>query len=131
SPWEGFEQPAYSELDNIVALLDINRLGQRGETMHGWDLDSYANRARAFGWHTIEIDGHDFGQIDQAYGEANATDRPVAIVAHTIKGKGVKAVENQNGRHGKALSGPDEAVEELGGRRHHQVRGAEREAMAA
>ncbi|HKA26531.1 MAG TPA: transketolase [Gaiellaceae bacterium] len=118
SQWEGFEHAAYYELDNIVAILDINRLGQRGETMHGWDLDSYANRARAFGWHTIEIDGHDFEQIDQAYGEANATDRPVAIVAHTIKGKGVKAVENQNGWHGKPLPDPDEAIEELGGLRN-------------
>src|SRR6266699_1123349 len=72
SQWEGFEHAAYYELNNIVAVLDINRLGQRGETMHGWDLDSYANRARAFGWHAIEIDGHDVEEIDQAYGEALA-----------------------------------------------------------
>jgi transketolase len=129
SQWEGFEHAAYYELDNIVAILDINRLGQRGETMHGWDLDSYANRARAFGWHTIEIDGHDFEQIDQAYGEAIGTDRPVAIVARTIKGKGVKTVENQNGWHGKPLADPDEAIEELGGLRNITVEVAKPERM--
>jgi transketolase len=121
SQWEGFEHAAYYELDNIVAILDINRLGQRGETMHGWDLDSYANRARAFGWHAIEIDGHDVEEIDRAYEEALATDRPVAIVARTIKGKGVKAVENKPGWHGKALDNPEEAIEELGGVRNITV----------
>src|SRR5216117_257633 len=79
SQWEAFEHAAFSELDNLIAILDVNRLGQRGETMHGWDLDSYADRARAFGWHAIEIDGHDVEEIDQAYGEAIASDRPVAI----------------------------------------------------
>src|SRR5262249_51512259 len=121
SQWEAFEHPAYYELGNIVAVLDINRLGQRGETMHGWDLDSYANRARAFGWHAIEIDGHDVEAIDQAYGEAVATNRPVAIVARTIKGKGVKEVEDKLGWHGKALDHPDEAIEELGGIRNITV----------
>jgi transketolase len=127
SQWEGFEHAAFYELDNIVAILDINRLGQRGETMHGWDLDSYANRARAFGWHAIEIDGHDVEAIDQAYGEAIATDRPVAIVAHTIKGKGVKEVENKLGWHGKALDDPTEAIEELGGIRNIVVQVAKPE----
>jgi transketolase len=127
SQWEGFEHAAYYELDNIVAILDINRLGQRGETMHGWDLDSYANRARAFGWHAIEINGHDVEEIDQAYGEAIASDRPVAIVARTIKGKGVKAVENKPGWHGKALDNPEEAIEELGGIRNIVVQVAKPE----
>jgi transketolase len=121
SQWEAFEHAAYYELDNIVAILDINRLGQRGETMHGWDLESYANRARAFGWHAIEIDGHDVEEIDGAYGEAIAADRPVAIVARTIKGKGVKAVEDKPGWHGKALDDPHEAIEELGGVRNIPV----------
>src|SRR5947208_7092026 len=119
SQWEGFEHAAYYELDNIVAVLDINRLGQRGETMHGWDLDSYANRAKAFGWQAIEIDGHDVEAIDGAYAEAVATEgRPMVIVAKTIKGKGVKEVENKPGWHGKALDNPDEAIEELGGVRN-------------
>jgi transketolase len=127
SQWEGFEHAAYYELDNIVAILDVNRLGQRGETMHGWDLDSYANRARAFGWHAIEIDGHDIEEIDRAYGEALAAERPVAIVARTIKGKGVKAVEDKPGWHGKALDNPDEAIEELGGIRNITIQVAKPE----
>src|ERR1700741_4143239 len=67
SMWEAFEHAAFYELDNLTAIIDVNRLGQRGVTMHGWDLDSYADRARAFGWHAIEIDGHDVDAIDQAY----------------------------------------------------------------
>src|SRR5215475_1044532 len=127
SVWEAFEHAAFYGLDNLTAILDVNRLGQRGETMHGWDLDSYANKARAFGWHAIEIDGHDVEAIDQAYGEAIATDRPVAIVARTIKGKGVKEVEDQLGWHGKALDNPDEAIEELGGIRNITVQVAKPE----
>src|SRR6266581_4594818 len=128
SQWEALEHAAFYELDNLVAILDVNRLGQRGETMHGWDLDSYAHRARAFGWHAIEIDGHDVEEIDQAYGEAIASDRPVAIVARTIKGKGVKAVEDKLGWHGKALDNPEEAIEELGGIRNIVVQVAKPEA---
>ena len=66
SMWEAFEHAAFYGLDNLIAIIDVNRLGQRGETMHGWDLDSYADRARAFGWHAIEIDGHDVEAIDAA-----------------------------------------------------------------
>ena len=115
SQWEAFEHAAFYELDNIVAILDVNRLGQRGETMHGWDLDSYANRARAFGWHAIEIDGHDLEAIDRAYEEALGAGKPALVVARTIKGKGVKEIEDKNGWHGKALDHPDEAIAELGG----------------
>jgi transketolase len=121
SQWEAFEHAAYYELDNLTAIIDVNRLGQRGETMHGWDLDSYANRARAFGWHAIEIDGHDVEAIDRAYQEAIDTDKPTVVVAHTIKGKGVKAVEDKNGWHGKALDNSDEAIEELGGVRNLRI----------
>ena len=119
SMWEAFEHGAYDELDNLTAIIDVNRLGQRGETMHGWDLNSYAKRAEAFGWHAIEIDGHDVEAIDQAYAEAIATKgRPTVIVARTVKGKGVKAVENQENWHGKALDDPEAAIEELGGIRN-------------
>jgi transketolase len=121
SQWEAFEHAAFYGLDNLIAVLDVNRLGQRGPTMHEWDLDSYAGRARAFGWHAIEIDGHDVEAIDRAYEEAVAVGRPTAIVAHTIKGKGVKEVENKNGWHGKALDHPDEAIAELGGVRNIRV----------
>jgi len=119
SVWEAFEHAAYSGLDNLTAIIDVNRLGQRGETMHGWDLDSYADRARAFGWKAIEIDGHDVEAIDRAYSEANETkDAPTVIVAKTLKGKGVKEVENKPGWHGKALDNPEQAIEELGGERN-------------
>src|ERR687886_1163159 len=117
SQWEAFEHAAFYELDNIVAIIDVNRLGQRGETMHGRDLDSYADRAVTFGWHAIEIDGHDVEEIDRAYEEALGAGKPTVIVARTIKGKGVKEVENQLGWHGKALDHPEDAIRELGGER--------------
>jgi transketolase len=116
SMWEAAEHAAFYELDNLTAIVDVNRLGQRGETMHGWDLTSYTRRLEAFGWHAIEIDGHDVEAIDAAYAEAAATSgRPTAIVARTVKGKGYAKVENENGWHGKAI--PEEAVAELGGER--------------
>jgi transketolase len=97
--------------------------------MHGWDLDSYANRAKAFGWHAIEIDGHDVEAIDRALGEAAAEQNaPTVIVAHTVKGKGVKAVEDKPGWHGKALDDPEEAIAELGGERNIVVDVAKPEA---
>jgi len=122
SVWEAFEHASHYELDNLTVILDVNRLGQRGETMIGWNTEVYVERARAFGWHAIEIDGHDVGEIDHAYTEAEQTKgRPTVIVARTIKGKGVKAVENKEGWHGKALDDPDAAIEELGGARNIQV----------
>ena len=122
SVWEAFEHAAHYELDNLTAILDINRLGQRGETMVGWDLDIYRDRAHAFGWQTIEVDGHDVEAIDRAFTEAaGTTGKPTVVIARTIKGKGVKAVENQPGWHGKALDNPDEAIAELGGIRNIHV----------
>jgi transketolase len=130
SQWEAFEHAAFYELDNLIAIIDVNRLGQRGETMHGWDLDSYTNRARAFGWHAIEIDGHDVKAIDGAYEEALGAGKPTAIVARTVKGKGVKEIEDKNGFHGKALDDPDKAIEELGGVRNIVVEVAALEGAA-
>jgi transketolase len=119
SMWEAFEHAAFYGLDNLIAILDINRLGQRGETMHGWDLAAYTRRLEAYGWRAIEIDGHDVEAIDRAYEEATTAEgTPVAIVARTIKGKGVSAVENKPGQHGKALDNPEEAIRELGGERN-------------
>ncbi|WP_405589337.1 transketolase [Streptomyces sp. NBC_01190] len=123
SMWEAFEQAGDDGLDNITAILDINRLGQRGPTRHGWDLDAYGRRIRAFGWHTVEIDGHDIDAIDEAMAEALATrGKPTAIIAHTLKGKGVASVENREGKHGKPVPDPDEAIRELGGVRDILVR---------
>jgi transketolase len=122
SQWEALEHAAFYELDNLVAILDVNRLGQRGETMHGWDLDSYANRARAFGCHAIEVDGHDLAAIDRAYAEAlDVSGQPVVIVAKTIKGKGDPEVEDKNGFHGKALDHSDEVIATLGGVRNLRI----------
>jgi transketolase len=127
SMWEAAEHATFYELDNLTAIIDVNRLGQRGETMHGWDLSSYSDRFRAFGWHAIEIDGHDVEQIDAAYKEAEATTgRPTVVVARTIKGKGYSKVENQNGWHGKAIA--EEAVEEMGGIRNLKLDVAKPEA---
>jgi transketolase len=132
SVWEAFEHAAHYELDNLTAIIDVNRLGQRGETMVGWDLDVYRDRAHAFGWETIEIDGHDVEAIDRAFTEAaGTTGKPTAVIARTIKGKGVKAVENQPGWHGKALDNPEEAIEELGGLRNIHVVVAKPEAAEA
>ncbi len=122
SIWEAFEHASHYELDNLTAILDVNRLGQRGPTMNEWDLDRYRARAEAFGWHAIEIDGHDVEQIDAAYAEASATTgQPTVVVARTVKGKGVKAVENKDGWHGKPLDDPEAAIEELGGLRNITV----------
>jgi transketolase len=122
SMWEAFEHAAFNGLDNLTAIIDVNRLGQTRETMHGWDLDSYASRARAFGWHAIEVDGHDVEAIDGAYAEAVHTGgRPTVIVARTKKGKGASEVEDQPGKHGKPLSDAEKAIEELGGDRKLQV----------
>jgi transketolase len=118
SVWEAFEHAAHYELDNLTAVLDVNRLGQRGETMVGWNTDVYVRRAEAFGWHAIEIDGHDVEAIDRAYAEAVATTgKPTVVVARTRKGKGVAAVEDEGGFHGKALDDPEGAIAELGGKR--------------
>jgi transketolase len=128
SMWEAFEHASHYELDNLTAIIDVNRLGQRGETMVGWNTKVYVERAQAFGWHAIEIDGHEVEEIERAYTEAEQTkDRPTVIVARTIKGKGVKAVENKDGWHGKALDDPDAAIEELGGVRSIQVKVAKPE----
>ena len=122
SMWEAFEHAAHYKLDNLTAIFDVNRLGQRGETMVGWDVDTYVERARAFGWHAIAIDGHDLEQIDAAYAEAVATTgKPSVVIARTVKGKGVAAVENQNGWHGKPLDDPEQAIAELGGERNLRI----------
>jgi transketolase len=122
SQWEALEHAAFYGLDNLIAIWDVNRLGQRGETMHGWDLDSYVDRARAFGCHAIAIDGHDVEAIDRAYAEALEHEgQPVVIVARTVKGKGVKAVEDKNGFHGKALDKAEEGIAELGGVRSIRI----------
>jgi transketolase len=119
---EALEHAAHAGLDNLTAIVDVNRLGQTGETMHGWNLDAYVRRAQAAGWHAIAIDGHDVTEIDKAYTDAAATElRPTMIVARTEKGHGVAAVANKNGFHGKPLADPEAAIAELGGVRSIRV----------
>lgn len=122
SMWESFEHAGYEALDNLVAIIDVNRLGQRGPTRHEWDSAAYARRIAAFEWHTIEVDGHDVEAIDQALTEAENTTRPVAVLALTKKGSGVEAVEDQEGAHGKPLGEAEEAIAELGGVRSLRLR---------
>lgn len=119
SIWEAAEQAGYSRLGNLTLIADINRLGQRGPTRHGWDLDAYAARFGAFGWHAIEINGHDIPAIDGALHEAaSRPDAPTVILARTRKGRGVAAVEDKEGAHGKPLPDPAQAIAELGGERN-------------
>ena len=108
SQWEAVQIAAHYQLDNLVGVVDVNRLGQRGQTMYGHDLEAYQRRLEAFGWATFMVDGHSLAEVAAAYGEAAlVADKPAAILARTIKGKGVAGIEDQNGWHGKALKGQD------------------------
>ncbi len=117
SVWEACELASYYKLGNLVAIVDVNRLGQSGETMIGWNLDIYTARFEAFGWDVKVVDGHDYEGIMRVYeGLEGGGDKPVAIIAKTLKGKGVSFLEDKEGWHGKALS-PEEfekAIVELG-----------------
>src|SRR5712692_8669577 len=116
SIWEAFDHASYYKLDNLVGILDCNRLGQRGETAHGWHTEVYEARAKAFGWNAIVIDGHDYQAIDQAFAQAaQPNGSPTLIIAKTMKGKGVSFLENKEGWHGKALSQTqaEQALKEL------------------
>lgn len=117
SQWEAMEIASYYKLGNLVGIIDVNRFGQRGETMYGHDLSVYKDRASAFGWEPIVIDGHHIPQILTACKQAlQAKDRPVMIIAKTLKGKGVSFIEDKNGWHGKPIKKDDlaRALEELG-----------------
>jgi transketolase len=130
SIWEALDKASYYRLRNVTAIIDVNRLGQRGPTELGWDTDAYAKRAEAFGCQALVIDGHDLGEIDQAFSTAAEADRPTVIVARTRKGRGFDEVEDREGWHGRALPEPmaERAIVELGGERHLTVTGPEPEA---
>ncbi len=105
SVWEAIQVAATRHVDNLVAILDVNRLGQSGPTMLGRNLQAYARRVSAFGWKTIVIDGHDLPAVKKAYRIARQTkDRPTMIIAATVKGQGVPLMADKQGWHGKALS---------------------------
>jgi len=126
SQWEALQLAAHYELSNLVGILDVNRLGQRGETMYGHDLTAYQRRVDAFGWRSVIVeDGHDHGQVLHAYqSAAEVEDRPVMIIAKTVKGQGVSLLAGERGWHGKALNDEEleQALQELG-EVNHSVRG--------
>lgn len=117
SVWEAMAAASYYKLNNLIGILDCNRLGQRGETMLGHNVEVYQKRAESFGWEAIVIDGHNLNEIEGAFLKAGQTkDKPIMIIARTLKGKGVSFIEDKDGWHGKALNQEEltKALEELG-----------------
>lgn len=117
SQWEAIQIAAHYKLDNLIGIIDVNRLGQRGETMYGHDLNAYEKRISSFGWETIMIDGHSFPEILNAYEKAlQVKNKPFMIIAKTTKGKGVSFLEDKGGWHGKAPKQEEleKALKELG-----------------
>lgn len=114
--WEACNTAPYLGLNNLCAIVDINRLGQSGETMHGHDIKAYDRKFRAFGWETVSIDGHKISEILSALKKARENKKPTVILARTIKGKGVPFTEDKNGWHGKPLKAEDmkKALDALG-----------------
>ncbi|NMH95732.1 transketolase [Pseudonocardia acidicola] len=127
SIWEAIDKAAYYRLSNLIAIVDVNRLGQRGPTELFWDLDAYARRARAFGARVLQVDGHDITAIDRVLGDAgaNSGDRPTVVLARTRKGDGFSEVEDRENWHGRPFppAMAARAIIELGGERKLRVRG--------
>ncbi|HMK44787.1 MAG TPA: transketolase [Dissulfurispiraceae bacterium] len=117
SQWEAIQLAVHYRLDNLVGILDVNRLGQRGETMCGHDIAAYEKRIMAFGWNTIVIHGHNLHQILSAYDQIESNrNAPLMIIAKTWKGAGISLLQDKEGRHGSALTREecDQALAELG-----------------
>ena len=109
SVWEAADVAAIDKLDNLCGITDVNGLGQSRATMWQHDMEQFARRWRAFGWHAIVIDGHDMAAVLDAFDEARRTKgQPTMILARTIKGKGVSFVEGKHGWHGKAFKKGEE-----------------------
>ncbi len=127
SIWEALDKASHYKLSNLIAIVDINRLGQRGPTELSWDLDAYSRRATAFGARVFTVDGHDLAAIDQVIAQAGdlSTEEPTVILARTLKGRGFSEVEDRENWHGKPLPPEmaERAVIELGGERNLFVRG--------
>ena len=127
SIWEAFDKASHYKLSNLIVMVDINRLGQRGPTDLSWDVETYRRRTAAFGARVIAIDGHDLAQIDRAMREAtqDGHEQPTVILARTLKGRGFSEVEDKEGWHGKPLPPEmaERAIIELGGERDLLVRG--------
>jgi transketolase len=127
SIWEALDKASYYKLSNLVAIFDINRLGQRGPTEHEWDTETYRRRVEAFGARAFVIDGHDLAVIDRTLAHAGdlSGDQPTVILARTLKGKGFTEVEDKENWHGKPLPADmaERAIVELGGESNLLVRG--------
>ncbi|MGI8848394.1 MAG: transketolase [Candidatus Dormibacteria bacterium] len=124
SCWEALDKAGHYKLGNLTVMIDVNRLGQRGETEFGWDLETYRRRVEAFGCRALVIDGHNVDEIDEALSTGRGSrDVPTVIIARTVKGKGFSEIANKDGWHGKALP-PDmaeRAIAELGGERDLRI----------
>ncbi|MBI4510456.1 MAG: transketolase [Deltaproteobacteria bacterium] len=118
SVWEAAALAAYYKLGNLCAIVDVNGLGQSGRTMHERDTEALCGKFRAFGWHAIGVDGHDLAALTRAFEEARREkDKPTAILARTLKGKGVRLLEDKDNWHGKPLKKGEEldtALAEVG-----------------
>jgi transketolase len=132
SIWEALDKASHYGLTNLITIVDVNRLGQRGATELGWDMETYARRVQAFGAQAIIIDGHDLDMIHDAFSAAAEApeDKPVVILAKTIKGKGFAEVEDSPDWHGKPFPPEmaERAIAELGGERALTLRGPQPEA---
>ncbi|MEW6160925.1 MAG: transketolase, partial [Verrucomicrobiota bacterium] len=104
SVWEAASLAGLHDLNNLIALIDVNRLGQSQETAFGHDLDVYQKRFEAFNWRTEVIDGHDLEEILEVLAAAGLGDQPLAIIARTYKGAGISFLQDKDGWHGKTLS---------------------------
>lgn len=102
--YEALQLAPYYKLNNLCAIIDINRLGQRGETMVGWNIDKYTKRFASFGWDVEVINGHNIAQIISVLRKFKRTKKPFVILAKTVKGKGVSFLENKEGWHGRTLN---------------------------
>ena len=119
--WEALEIAAHYKLNNLIGIVDVNRLGQTGETMLGHNMNAIENRIKSFGWRTYLIaDGNNLDEIEKAYqfvlSELPKDNSPYMIIARTVKGKGVSFLEDREGWHGKALTDVEckKALSELG-----------------
>src|SRR5499427_7083103 len=104
SVWEAASLAGLNQLNNLIALVDVNRLGQSEPAPLGHNLDAYKDRFEAFGWRTEEIDGHDVDEIVEVLAAVGLGNQPLVILAKTLKGAGISFIQDQEGWHGKALS---------------------------